>query len=222
VSPTSETKGTVFIIDGAGGSGFTPLVFRRTLKDLPYSVQHFRWGTGYMRIISDLTNKANIDSKAAEFAQVINQYRLTNLNHKVFVIAKSAGTVIALKALALLEPASVESVVLLAPAVSPRFPLGESLRGVKKEIVSFWSPFDLFWLGLGTSLFGTADGVHCRAAGLVGFSYGKDSSHREPEKLRQVKWDSSMLKYGHIGEHAGNSMPPYIHKFIVPILTHEE
>src|SRR5580692_124163 len=122
----AETTGVVYILDGAGGSGWTPYIVRRSLAHLPYEVHHFKWGQGYMRIIHDLTNKQNIQNKAAELAELIKAQR--RKGHKVYVVAKSAGTMVALSGLALLEPDTVERAILMSPAVSPQFPLDAALR----------------------------------------------------------------------------------------------
>lgn len=212
----SQTAGIVYVLDGAGGSGWTPLVLRRTLSHLPYDVHHFRWGKGYMRIISDLTNKENIHQKSAELANLIHEYKRHHHNHKIYVIAKSAGTIVALKALARVDQDTVELAILLSPAVSPRFELSSALRAVRKELVSFWSPADLFWLGIGTSWFGTADGVRCRAAGLVGFKTSDEPGAHS--KLRQIKWEPSMMRLLHLGGHPGNSMPPFLRQHVIPLL----
>lgn len=198
-------------------------MFRRTLAVLPYDVVHFSWSTGYMRIISDLTNRNNIRTKAKELSEQIRDYHAKHPQRKIYIISKSAGTMIALSALAHLDQDTVERAILLSPAVSPTFPLTDALHAVRTELISFWSPHDHFWLGLGTSLFGTADGVQCRSAGLVGFATPPESSADSAyRKLRQIKWELSMLRYLHIGDHAGNSMPPFIREYIMPLLTSEQ
>jgi pimeloyl-ACP methyl ester carboxylesterase len=213
-------EGIVYVIDGAGGSGFTPLVFRRSLAKLPYEVKHFRWGTGYMRIINDLTDRENMQRKSDELRQSIEEYRLSNPTRRVYVIAKSAGTMIALRALSQLPEHTVERAILLSPAVSPEFDLSDALRAVRQDLVSFWSPNDHFFLNLGTSLFGTADGVYGKGAGLVGFAMPETNAHYS--KLRQIKWDPSMMKLLHMGDHSGNSMPPFVDRHIVPLLHPDE
>lgn len=155
----AEHSAIVYIIDGAGGSGFTPLVIRQALADMPYEVKHFRWGTGYMRIINDLTNRPNIDAKSEQLRAEIASYRENNSKSKIFIVAKSAGTAIALNALAKLPGDTVDRVILMSPAVSPSFPLAGSLHAVKGDVISFCSAADLLFLHLGTSMFGTADGI---------------------------------------------------------------
>lgn len=214
----SDKQGIIYILDGAGASGFTPYIFLKTLRELPYELTHFPWGTGYMRLLSDLTNRANMQTRADELARSMRDYKVQNPDRKIHIIAKSAGTAVALMALQQLEPDTVESAVLLAPAVSPSFALHNALRAVRTEIVSFWSPLDLFWLGFCTSIFGTADGVPCCSSGLVGFKTPTDATEAY-SKLRQIKWEPSMLRFHHIGDHMGNSMPAFIRAYIIPIIV---
>jgi alpha-beta hydrolase superfamily lysophospholipase len=216
----SASAGIVYVLDGAGGSGWTPFIFRRSLSHLPYDVQHFRWGRGYMRILHDLTNRENVRDKAEELTDLIKKYKQQNPEGKTYIIAKSAGTLVALKALEQLEADSVERAILLSPAVSPTFPLSNALNAIRQDLISFWSPNDVFWLGLGTSLFGTADGVMSRAAGLVSFKIPNEPElQKQYSKLRQIKWEPSMMRLLHLGGHAGNSMPAFVRTHIIPLLT---
>lgn len=210
-------SGIVFVLDGAGAAGFTPKVLRKSLSVLPYEVNHFYWATGF-GLISDLTDRKNIEQKAQELSVAITDYRKKNEQNRVFIIAKSAGSMVALRALAQVEAHAVERVVLMSPAVSKDFELADALKAVKNEMVSFWSPIDLFFLGLGTSVFGTADGIRGRGAGVCGFQLPADLSLNEDySKLRQIKWVPSMVKCGHFGDHWGNSMPPFVDRYIVPL-----
>ena len=84
-------------------------------------------------------------------------------------MGKSGGTGLVVRALEGLPEDSVEAAVLLSPALSPGYDLSRALRAVRREMVVFWSPLDLFVLGLGTRIFGTVDRVNSVSAGLVGF-----------------------------------------------------
>ena len=172
-----------------------------------------------MRIIKDLTNRDVNKRKASELASQLREYRAKFPDHQLHLVAKSAGTAIALWAMSELEPETLDRVVLLSAAVSPVFPLHEALPAARQDVYSFWSPNDLFWLGLGTSMFGTADGVRGNSAGLVGFSTKQPTA-----KLREVKWDRSMISSFHVGTHSGTSMPRFIRRYVMPLLlpdTHE-
>jgi hypothetical protein len=216
----NDKEGIVFILDGAGGSGWTPTVLRHILSELPYEIHHFRWGHGYMRIIKDLTNRDNTRRRSEELAGLIRDYKSKFPERRIYVIAKSAGTAPAVMALSQLEDDTVERAFLLSPAISPGFDLSRALASTKLDLYSFWSPHDHFWLGFGTTLFGTADGVPGRAAGLTGFKRPDDPQRiLHYAKLREIAWTPSMLWQGHLGGHPGNSMPPFIRKYILPLLT---
>jgi len=217
---SEQTKGIVYIIDGAGASGFTPLVLKSCLAGLPYELQQFRWGTGYGRVLSDLTNRENMLAKSDQLHQIICDYKKRHPDRRIFIIAKSAGTAIALNAVSKMDAETIERLILLSPAVSPGYSLTAALAAVRQDIICFWSPVDIFYLKYGTSWFGTADGVFGKAAGLIGFQIPEESAELPHfKKLRQIKWEPSMMRYLHTGDHWGNSMPPFVIKFIVPLLV---
>src|SRR5205823_1991408 len=107
-----------------------------------------------------------------------------------------------------------EAAILLAPALSPDYDLTRALEAVRREMVVFWSPFDVFVLGLGTRVFGTIDRVRSVSAGLVGF-------RGEWPKLRQVRWRPSMASSGYLGGHVGPDSPAFLRRYVVPLLTAE-
>ena len=116
---------------------------------------------------------------------------------------------------------------MLAPAVSPTYDLTGALRAVRREMVVFWSPFDLLILGAGTRLFGTIDRVMTIGAGLVGFRLPpvngvNPAQTREYGKLRQVRWHPRMAASGNLGGHMGPDSPFFLRKYIVPLLGIEE
>lgn len=172
-----------------------------------------------MRIIKDLTNREANRIRARELSAQILARREARPGDQIHVIAKSAGTAIALWAMAELPERVVDRVILLAPAVSPGFPLEKSLRAARSDVYSFWSPRDLFFLGLGTSIFGTADGVKGKSAGLVGFAQPQALEYdADCAKMVEVEWNASMLSCWHVGDHAGTSMPPFIQRYVIPLL----
>jgi len=120
-----------------------------------------------MRIIKDLTNRDTNRKKASELASVLRNYRLQFPDTSFIWLPKSAGTAIALWAMTELEPLTLDRVVLLSPAVSPVFPwMTHCERHGRMSTLSVAGR--CLFLDWGTSLFGTADGVYGRSAGLVG------------------------------------------------------
>ena len=165
-----EKKGIVFVVDGAGGSGFLPYVMSGILPAAGFEMNHFKWSAGYMRIIKDLTNREANKKRASALASAISDYRAKFPGHQIHLVAKSAGTALALWAMTELAEKTIDRVILLSPAVSPDFPLSEAMAASRQDVYSFWSPNDFVFLGWGTSLFGTADGVAGKSAGLIGFA----------------------------------------------------
>src|SRR5262249_41202816 len=147
----------------------------------------------------------------------------------VFLVAKSGGSGVVVKALELLDDGSVERVVLLAPALSPGYDLARALRAVRRELVVFWSPLDMLILGAGTRLFGTIDRIKTVAAGMVSFRVpGPDEPDRgrirQYAKLRQVRWRLEMATTLYFGGHIGPDCPLFLRKYVIPLLNavHDE
>jgi hypothetical protein len=217
------------VVGGVGSLDWCGLALRRLLrnKQPPYAIEIFPWGLGFGRWHADLTNVANRDANARAIAEVIRVYKASHPECPVFLVAKSGGSGVVVKGLELLDDEAVERVVLLAPAVSPDYDLTAALRAVRREIVVFWSPLDLIVLGAGTRLFGTIDRVKTVGAGLVGFrvppAHSADlATHREYDKLRQVRWHPRMAASGNFGGHMGPDSPFFLRKYVVPLLGIEE
>jgi hypothetical protein len=194
---------------------------------LPCAVEAIVWGHGFGLWYADLSRVANHDRQAGRIAEVIRQYRGDHPGEPVFLVGKSGGAGVAIKALERLDADEVERAVLLAPALSPGYDLTAALRAVRREMVAFWSPLDVLILGAGTWLFGTIDRVHSFGAGLVGFAApGPDEPEservREYRKLRQVRWRRQMLRLGHLGGHFGSDQPWFLLKWVVPLLRADD
>ena len=115
------------------------------------------WGHGFGRWHADLTNAANHVEKGAALAAEVAEFQARRPGAPVFLVGKSGGTGMVVRALERLPEDTVEAAVLLAPALSPGYDLTRALRAVRREMVVFWSPMDVFVLGLGTRIFGTID-----------------------------------------------------------------
>lgn len=204
----------IFTVDGVGGAGVMPLTMQYVVKvaRANFDVRHFVWTHGFGRIVADIRDRKHMYDKGELLAKTILQ--LTESGRKVAIVAKSGGTGVALKALELLPANTVETVVLLAPAVSPQFNLTPALDAVRGKMYSFNSSYDLFWLGLCTSLVCTADGVKAVAAGCVGFA-----DPEKYEKLEEITWNALMLRSLHFGTHTGTSMYPFLSAYVLPLLV---
>jgi hypothetical protein len=216
----------VLVIGGVGSLDWCGIALRRLVRTrkLPYTVDVVPWGLGFGRWYADLTDVANRDAKARLIADKIQLAKAHESTVPVFVVAKSGGSGVAIKALELLDENSIERVVLLAPAVSPTYDLTAALRAVRREIVVFWSPLDLVFLGAGTRVLGTIDRVKTKSAGLVGFRLPSERAS-EPmptggyAKLRQIRWNFRMAASGNFGGHMGPDSPLFLGRYVLPLLT---
>jgi pimeloyl-ACP methyl ester carboxylesterase len=216
-------SGLVLVADGVGGLDLCGTGLRYVIGALaiPYTVRVVSWGHGFGRWHADLTDVGNRDLRAREIADAAMQYRSARPGSPVFLVGKSGGTGLVVKALELLAEDSVEKVILLSPAVSPAYDLTLALRAVRSEITVFWSPLDLIVLGLGTKIFGTMDRVKTVSAGMVGFRPPPDldeSVRSQYAKLRQVRWHPEMASTGYLGGHVGPDSPAFLRKYVVPLL----
>jgi alpha-beta hydrolase superfamily lysophospholipase len=222
-------SGFVLVADGIGGLDLCGIALRAVLRAerLPYVVQLFRWGHGWGRWHADLTDAVNRDTKAQLVAETIRQFKIVQPSCPVYIVAKSGGSGVAVKALELLGEQTVERVILLAPAMSPGYDLTRALRAVRREMVVFWSPLDVLVLGAGTRLFGTIDRVKSISSGMVGFRVpaidDADATRNQGyAKLRQVRWRPRMAVTGYLGGHLGPDSPRFLRKYVVPLLRVEE
>src|SRR5271166_2451436 len=110
-------RALVLVIGGVGGLDWCGIALSHLLKNKRplYAVQIFLWGHGFGRWHADLTNIVNRDAKARLFAETIRLFKAGQPECAVFLVAKSGGAGVAVKALELLDETVVERMVLLAP-----------------------------------------------------------------------------------------------------------
>jgi hypothetical protein len=220
-------RGLVIVADGVGGLDLCGTALRYVMgrQEIPYDVKVLAWGHGLGRWHADLTDAENRDLRAREIADALGVFREDRPGIPLFLVGKSGGTGLVVKALEHLGPDTVEAAVLLSPALSPRYDLSRALRAVRGEMVVFWSPLDVIVLGAGTRIFGTIDRIKTVSAGMVGFrspAIGPDAGADEwralYRKLRQVRWRPAMAATGYLGGHVGPDNPAFLRKYVVPLL----
>ena len=218
--------GLVLVADGVGGLDLCGTALRHVMgaEGLPFVVKLVPWGHGFGRWHADLTNAENRDLYARKIAEEVTAFHERHPGELVHLIGKSGGTGVVVKALELLQANAVETVVLIAPALSPEYDLTQALTAVRKQMVVFWSPLDVIVLGAGTRLFGTIDRIHSVSAGLVGFRSPQPISPRQGEdyaRLQQVRWRPAMALTGYLGGHVGPDLPAFLRKYVVPLLVED-
>lgn len=218
--PDEAETGLVLVADGIGGFDLCVMGMRyaSAWAGLRHRVQILDWGHGFCRWYIDLCDVANHKAQAAQVVATVMSYREAHPERPIFLVGKSGGTGIMVRALEDLPENSVEGVILVASALSPRYDLSKALRAVRGEMTSFWSPLDLVLLGAGTSIFKTIDRVRSPGAGMVGFHMPPGADAQQYAKLRQVRWEPRMGWSGHLGGHLGPDNPRFLRTYVIPLL----
>ena len=223
--PEGAESGLVLVADGCGGIELCELGMRQVMGERGgrMQVRPVRWSHGFGHWYADLTDVANHEAQSRAIVEQVLDWQSRCPSKPVFLVGKSGGAWIVVKALEGLPAGSVEAVVLLAPAISPDYDLSKALRAVGREMVAFWSPLDLIVLGAGTWVFKTIDRVRSVGAGLVGFrppgTLDDEGRSLYRAKLRQVRWRAGMASTGYLGGHVGPDSPAFLRKYVVPLLT---
>jgi pimeloyl-ACP methyl ester carboxylesterase len=215
--------GVVFVIGGIGGldplNFWVPLTLPRA--GVPHEVRNFPWTHGKGRILRDLQDLRHLLGKGAELADAVRAVKAAEPDRPVYLLAHSAGTAVALAAAEQLPPGTLERIVLLSAAVSPDYDLRPALRATRGELVTFCSPWDLFFLSWGTSQFGTADRYYGASAGLKGFRFPPDldeEGQRLYGRVVQLQWRPEQMLEFCGGLHHSPCMPHYLSSRIAPWL----
>ena len=69
--------GLLIVVGGIGGLDWCGIAVRHVVKvaRMPYSIQLFPWGHGFLRWHADLTNITNRDARAKLLAETIRQFK---------------------------------------------------------------------------------------------------------------------------------------------------
>lgn len=213
--PRTQPTGVVFVVGGVGGWDVLACSAAVALPraGLTHEIREFVWTHGWGQWLKDLQDSRYLQKKAQELAAEIMRVRQQDPHRPIFLLAKSGGTGLALLAAELLPPATLTRIVLLSAAVSPEYDLRKALAATQKEIVSYYSPYDVFILDWGTRQFGTIDRVYGPSAGYCGFQVPADlddAGRALYSRLVQVRWGRHMIRDGYAGGHNSNSFPPFL------------
>jgi len=219
-------RGLVIVLPGIEGPSILNASIVRGLEEggVPSAVEVYDWGTGTpLGFLVHLTAAERNRQQAQELAARIQRYKLRFPGRPVHLIGHSGGGGIALLALeSLPEHVRVTSVYLLAAAVSPTHDLRKALSRTEYGIWNFYSPRDVGFLGVGTTVFGSIDRSHGPSAGAVGFRLpaGLDQAGRElyRRKLHQVPYSSAMARSGNKGGHIGWASRRFARDWLAPMI----
>lgn len=219
------TQGTIILLGGINDVWLVARNWHWALGrcDLPHSVETFRWQQGFWALLTfaDLWRTSHHRNEANRLANRIRTLRRERPGDPVHLMSHSAGTALTAYALEQLQPdEAVTSAVLVGSALSPRYDLSAALRGTRYGILSVESRLDLFFLGLGTRVLGTADRRWTPAAGMVGFHEPTDAA--QAKKLHRTRWTWRLVRQGWIGGHSSVASPGFVRGTLVPWVRQAE
>ena len=153
----------------------------------------------------------------------IMHYRKRHPGRPFHLVGHSGGGGVAILAVEQLpRDAPLTSIVLLAPALSPRHDLRRALRRTETGIYNYYSNRDIGYLGVGTTVFGTIDRRHGASAGAVGFErprFFRPADDALYDKLHQIPWKPAMRRHGHTGGHTGWAQRRFVARYLGPLIT---
>lgn len=217
-------RDVVVVVPGAGGSAAGAEAIRGGLRDAAISapIVVFEWGAPPPLFVLNLQDDGIHSSAESRLAREISRWRAANPAGHMGIVAHSAGCGVVLGALRRVrENVAIDSVVLLAPSVSPGYDLGAALRRVRGRMHVFYSERDRLWLQWRTGTFGTYDNVRTPAAGNRGFvTLGRLTPDLE-SRILQHGYRDQWTTLGHGGGHFGPLSRAFVAKVVAPALAGE-
>ena len=171
--------------------------------------------------LTSLFARERNEREAQIVADLIEKRFREHPKDRIVLTAHSGGTGILVWAMENLpKDVKVDTVLLLAPALSPRYDLTDALTHVRGGMYAFTSELDAFVLGTGTSTFGTIDGVKCDAAGRWGFEMPDGADPKQYEKLVPMPYDAKKwLREGNLGDHIGALNRRFARNVLSPLVA---
>jgi pimeloyl-ACP methyl ester carboxylesterase len=222
------THGLIIVLPGIEGcSSINDSIVRGFVEaELPHAIHVIDWRRFSIWNPLQLAMEQYNREQATMIVEKIRLYRNEFPDSPVHLVGHSAGAGMALFVLEALDAVPcIESVVLLAAAVSRDFHVAQLLRRTQRGIWNFYSALDLPTTGIGTMIVGTMDRRHAISAGALGF--------RSPEKLcgdaecllergpqlYQVAFRPGMIRSWNFGGHFGATNSVFVQRHIAPLLA---
>lgn len=244
--PRRQPDGLALVLPGIEGESLWNRGIVRGLGQagFPGAVETLDWTRGRLHWLNNLQSVTRHTEQSTRIARRIIDYRTDYPTAPLWVLGHSGGggmTILSLLKLKELAPdIRVTGAILLNPAMSRSFELVAALRQTDRGIWNFSAIGDMFFLGLGTTLFGTIDRYHSWSAGALGFlpsathpELGPRPTQQVPSgndlqeqytttpPLTEVPWRPRMLLSCHPGGHMGVVNPRFVRKYVAPILLPE-
>ena len=218
-SPSKEPP-LLIHLPGVSGESAVDHDLVRGLKqgDVPAEIEIYDWTCNDPGIPA-LHAYARNQDQATKIAAMIARIARIDPSRKIYITSHSGGAGLAVWALEKLPmDVQVDTLLMLAPALSPSYDLSLALAHVRGKAYAFYSKLDTFVLGTGTRLLGTIDGVNTDAAGQIGFVRPPAGDAAQYAKLVQEAYDPAWMRYGNFGDHIGWTASPFARAVLAPLV----
>jgi hypothetical protein len=207
-------------LPGIGGYMFIDRSFVGGLKEGKFDAiyESYDWTCRDPGLDALLARKRN-EAEAQKVAEKLTSEVRAHPHRRVIVTSHSGGTGIAVWALEKLPAdVTIDTLLLMSPALSPQYDLSKALRHVTGKVYVFSSVNDTLVLGIGTSMFGTIDGVKSESAGLKGFVKPHGADETQYEKLVPLPYNPQWMQYNNIGDHIGSMSRAFSREIVAPLV----
>ncbi len=217
----SPDAGFLLHFNGVSGQRACDTWLLRGIQEAGFkgTVQAYDWSEGDEGLVALLAFRRNRE-EAVKAGKVIEQQWRKSPKGPIYLTSHSGGAGILVWAMeSLPEDVMVDSVVLIAPALSPQYDLSAALHHVRGKVYVFSSPFDKAVLGTGTKLLGTIDRIKCESAGLNGFKRPAGADEEQYRKVVPQPYQRDWIeKYDNNGTHIGGMGRTFAREYIGKLL----
>jgi len=218
--PERLTRGLILVLGGMEGpSRYAGNVVTGLLAGgYPGAIEVFDWNAGpaVLCCYRNLADQAHHVRQARRLAERIQRHAEAFPGSPVSLVAHSSGCWVVLKALEQIrDNGSIDRAILLAPSISPAQHPGAAAAACRRGLWSIGGVGDYFFLGLGTTVFGTSDRVRTPAAGWIGWH------HFEVRGFRELRWHPAWARYGYWGNHTTCTAVRFVQCVLAPALAAE-
>jgi hypothetical protein len=207
-------------LPGIGGKRNIDLYMTRGFEDGGFKgdVQIYDW-TEHDIGFGALLAKDRNHKEAEVIAKIITDRFDKDPSAPIYLSCHSGGGGLAIWALEdLPDRVMINTLLMMAPALSPKYDLSIALQHVSGKAYVFQSTRDALVLGTGCRLMGTIDGVKTDAAGRVGFEMPSTGDVGQYAKLVPMPYNPEWIRLGDEGSHIGAMDYRFSRAVIAPLV----
>jgi len=212
IAGRSELRGKVLVLPGVINTRLHLTGFAKMLGETypALDIETRTWGIPLLSLHNLRAYEQNLRT-ARTLAGELATYRREHPQAAIHLVGYSGGGGMAVfVAAALPDDVTINRLILVAPAISPDFPLETQVfPHVRDYVVNFASSRDA-QIGWGTRNFGTMDRKNTTSAGYGGFEFVHP-------KLVQIHWTEAMIRDGHYGNHLSYLALRWQRKYLLPL-----